>query len=124
VKAYTEQSERQRHQTLERVAEARSRQLDADLRELMRHPHGRRVMHWVIHELCLLQSVTFNERVHDGLCADIQHHRMDGRRIAGIELFQKLRDVDMAMVAAMNREHDDSVLRDLGLNEPQEEDEQ
>lgn len=120
MKAFTEQSERQRGNTLVELEKRRKRQLDDSLKEIMASESGRKFMHWLIFEQCRMFGAVTDLAIKDGHCASLHSWLEDGRRQVGMDLLNYVQALapaeQLLMVEEKIREQRSDLA--LGKDEP------
>lgn len=77
---------------IRQLAQDRANQHIEDVRELMRSSVGRRVVYWLINEVCDINGPSFSHSIKDGACAAQHSANHDGVRSVGIFLQNHMRE--------------------------------
>lgn len=59
-----------------------------DLEAVLDTSAGRRMMHWLVYDVCRIEDGTFHDKVHDGLNQSQHQNIREGQRDVAIELQQ------------------------------------
>jgi hypothetical protein len=94
-----------RDETEKQLALENARQRDEDLARLISSPWGRRLVRWILYDLCKLEVTSYDSNIKDGLCALAHQARISGRQDVGIKLKIELERVDIAGVVSMVAEN-------------------
>lgn len=91
----------------------RERQREDDLKSLMRHDWGRRVVYWVVYDLGRSMSVSFDPRIKGD--SSLHTHFADGRRDLAIDVYNEIQRLAPRELLAMMAEQISAAQADLAL---------
>lgn len=115
MKAYTEQSERQRSKVLDEFQKRKEKALNEDIQQVMSHPFGRRMVYWLIWSECGVMDGTVDSSIKDGMCAALLSWRYEGKRDVGMNLIEILKKVCLDKYVLMIQESTSDLQKELLL---------
>lgn len=117
MKAFVEQSDRQKAGKLNELQKRKERTLNDDINRLMGDQMFRRFAYWLIWSECGINDGVFNMGIKDGMCSALIASRMDGRRDVAIDVTQKLQSICPDKYAIMIKESVSALEEELLLNQ-------
>jgi citrate lyase alpha subunit len=121
MKAYTEQSDRQRQSAIDGIQKRKERRLNEDVSLCMSTPAGRRLMYWLIWSECGINDGIADAGIKDGITAAMHSWRREGQRDIGMNLVEILKRVCLDKYVLMIQESTTELQKELLLDVQPEE---